>query len=61
MNNKKYGFGKIAAYSFNVAIEKVTVALQKEGFGVLSDIDVVAAIKKEIKPQNPFLSNPGGL
>jgi len=34
--------------SFEEAIEKTTEELQKEGFGVLTEIDVTAALKKKI-------------
>lgn len=43
-----YGFGKTVSYSFDDAITKVTQALQNEGFGVLSDIDVAATLKKKL-------------
>jgi len=43
-----YGFGKTVSYSFDDAITKVTQALQSEGFGVLSDIDVAATLKKKL-------------
>lgn len=35
-------------YSFNEAIEKVTEELKKEGFGVLTEIDVKETFKKKI-------------
>lgn len=44
--NIKYGFGKTVEASFDTAIEKVTQELQKEGFGVLTDIDVAATLKR---------------
>lgn len=44
----KYGFGKAVSYSFEEALEKVTQALQKEGFGILTEIDVAATIKKKL-------------
>lgn len=44
----KYGFGKKVSYSFEDAIDKITEALKKEGFGVLSDIDVAATLKKKL-------------
>lgn len=49
MINIKYGFGKEVLYSFDDAIKKVTEELQKEGFGVLTNIDVSATLKKKIK------------
>lgn len=49
----KYGFGKAVALSFPTAIEKVTQALQKEGFGVLTDIDVAATLKKKLDENIP--------
>ena len=49
----KYGFGKIVDLSFDDAIERVTVALQGEGFGVLADIDVAGAMKKKLNQDMP--------
>ena len=43
--NSPFGFGKEVELSFDDAIEKVTAELDKEGFGVLSDIDVAAKMK----------------
>jgi uncharacterized protein (DUF302 family) len=51
--NTKYGFGKNVAHSFDAAIERVTLALQKEGFGVLTDIDVAATMKKKLNLDMP--------
>lgn len=51
--NTKYGFGKNVAHSFDAAIERVTLALQKEGFGVLTDIDVAATMKKKLSLDMP--------
>ncbi|MGZ8287928.1 MAG: DUF302 domain-containing protein [Telluria sp.] len=49
----KYGFGKTVACSFEEAIERVTAALQAEGFGILSDIDVAATLKKKLDADMP--------
>jgi uncharacterized protein (DUF302 family) len=44
----QYYFNKITNYSFDEAIEKVIEELQKEGFGVLTEIDVTATLKKKL-------------
>jgi uncharacterized protein (DUF302 family) len=44
----KYGFTKTTDYTFEQAIEKVTEELKKEGFGILSTIDVKDTLKKKI-------------
>lgn len=51
--NLQYGFGKTIASSFDEAIEKVTQELQREGFGVLTDIDVAATLKKKLNQDMP--------
>ena len=43
-----YGFSKIVNLSYDDAIEKVTAELKKEGFGVLTSIDVKETLKKKI-------------
>ncbi len=43
-----YYFNKIVSMPFDEAIAKLTEALQKEGFGILSDIDVKATLKKKL-------------
>jgi uncharacterized protein (DUF302 family) len=45
--SSNFGFGKQVDLDFDAAIEKVTVDLQAEGFGVLSDIDVAAKMKEK--------------
>ncbi|MDD3433627.1 MULTISPECIES: DUF302 domain-containing protein [Pseudomonadota] len=49
----KYGFGKTVELTFDQAIERVTQALQAEGFGVLADIDVAGAMKKKLNQDMP--------
>jgi len=44
----QYGFSKIVDLSFEQTIEKVTEELKKEGFGVLTTIDVKDTLKKKI-------------
>ncbi|RPI73821.1 MAG: DUF302 domain-containing protein [Ignavibacteriales bacterium] len=44
----KYGFSKIVNMSYDDAVEKVTSELKKEGFGVLTSIDVKDTLKKKI-------------
>ena len=43
-----YGFGVTVNCGFDEAIKKVTEALQTEGFGVLTEIDVKATLKKKL-------------
>jgi len=62
-----YGFNVTINCSFDEAIQKVTEELAKEGFGVLTTIDVAATLKKKLdvdrKPYtilgacNPVLAN----
>ena len=44
----QYGFSKEITYSFEQAVDKVTEELKKEGFGVLTSIDVKDTLKKKI-------------
>ena len=48
-----YGFGKTVNYTFERAVVRVTEELQKEGFGVLTDIDVAATLKKKLNNEIP--------
>ena len=43
-----YGFSKKVALSYEDALDKVTSELQKEGFGVLTEIDVRETLKKKL-------------
>ena len=49
----KIGFGKDVNMSFDEAVTKVTAALQTEGFGVLTEIDVAGTLKKKIDADMP--------
>ena len=44
----QYGFLKITDYTFEQAIEKVAEELKKEGFGILTSVDVKDTLKKKI-------------
>ncbi len=44
----KYYFSKTLQIPFNSAIEKVTEELKKEGFGIMTEIDVKEALKKKL-------------
>lgn len=43
-----YGYKRIIDLNFNDAVSKVKQELQKEGFGVLTEIDVKATLKKKL-------------
>jgi uncharacterized protein (DUF302 family) len=67
IDNTEFGFGKIVEGQFDQTIEKVTAELGKEGFGILTVIDVQATLKaklnKDVKPYrilgacNPVLAD----
>ena len=48
-----YYFSTTMDIPFDDAIEKVTEELKKEGFGVLTDIDVKATLKKKLDVDYP--------
>jgi uncharacterized protein (DUF302 family) len=51
--NTKFGFGKPVDLDFEEAVETVTEELDKEGFGVLTEIDVQATLKKKLGEDMP--------
>jgi len=46
--NSNFGFGKQVEYGFEAAIERVTEELSRQGFGVLTVIDVQATLKAKL-------------
>ena len=48
-----FGFGKTVEYGFDAAVERVTEELAKEGFGVLTVIDVQATLKTKLDVDMP--------
>jgi len=48
MEKTQYGFKKALKSSFEEAVEEVTQALKKEGFGILTQIDVKDILKKKL-------------
>ncbi len=49
MNDTSYGFGTtIRGDTFDEVVRRVTEALANEGFGILTQIDVAATLKKKL-------------
>jgi len=44
----RYGIGKSVPLPYEQAVERTREALQREGFGVLTEIDVQATLKKKL-------------
>ena len=49
----EYGFYTTIPGPFDVAVQRVTDGLKKEGFGVLSDIDIQKAMKENLGKEMP--------
>ena len=49
----RYAFGKTVDATYEQALERVTQTLAKEGFGVLTEIDVAATLKKKLGKDMP--------
>jgi uncharacterized protein (DUF302 family) len=48
-----YAFGKTVSTDFDTTVARATEALAKEGFGVLTEIDVAATLKKKVGHDMP--------
>ena len=49
----QYAFGKSVTLAFDQAVQRVTEELGKVGFGILTDIDVQATMRKKIGQEMP--------
>lgn len=49
----QYTFGGVVDRDFDAVIEEVVTALQREGFGVLTEIDVSATMKAKLDKEVP--------
>ena len=48
-----YVFGRTVELPFDAAVQRITEELAKVGFGILSDIDVQATMKKKLGQEMP--------
>jgi len=48
-----FGFGKTVELNFDAAMQRVTEELAKEGFGILTEIDVQATLKAKLDVEIP--------
>lgn len=48
MSDKSYGLRAKLSVSYDQAVDKVAAALKSEGFGILTEIDVKATLKKKL-------------
>ena len=44
----KYGIKRVVNYTYEEAVVKITAALAEQGFGIFTEIDVKATLKKKI-------------
>jgi uncharacterized protein (DUF302 family) len=44
----QYSFSRVVSHAYDKAVERVTEELRKEGFGVLTTIDVKETLKKKL-------------
>jgi len=51
--SSRYAFGKVVDLKYGEAIDRVVEALGREGFGVLTEIDVAATLKKRLGKDMP--------
>ncbi len=49
----RYAFGKTVQLGFEQAVKRATEELAKEGFGVLTEIDVAGTVKKKLGKDMP--------
>jgi len=49
----KYVFGKTVSMGFDTAVQRITEELAKVGFGVLTEIDVQATMRKKLGTEMP--------
>lgn len=53
MTRPKYAFGRTVSTGFDATVARVTEELAREGFGVLTEIDVAATLKKKLGKDMP--------
>lgn len=51
--SSRYAFGKSVDLTYGQAIDRVVEALRQQGFGVLTEIDVAATLKKRLGKDMP--------